>query len=225
MKIFSIKLENIQGTEDLYIEPQCRNVEIRGQNGTGKTTIFNAFTFCLFGTMWDGTAAKIHRRDEGGNEIFDGTVHAVEMELYSENENREIKIRRELKDKFDKKGNFAGNVTECFVDGVATKPTDFNKFVESITNGASAILSNPFKFFELKWQDARKTLFDVFCANVTNKQVFARKSELEPLENLLGDLPAESLIAKLKNEVKSEELKLKDLPGQIKAYMEIRSCW
>ena len=221
MRILKMRMENFQGIKKLELNPQGRNVEIRGQNGAGKTTIFNAYTFGLFGTMWDGSTAKIHRRDEQGNEIYDGTIHAVEIEFYSRLENKNFTIRREVKDKFDKKGNFTGNATECFIDGVPTQATKFKTFIEQVTGGASAILSNPFNFFKMNWKDARKMLMNLFCKGVSDREIFAKKPELEILKDVLSDRPAENLILKLKSDIKNAENKLKDFGGQIKAYSEM----
>lgn len=44
MKILKMKLENFQGVKELEIDPQGESSAIYGDNGTGKSTVYNAFT-------------------------------------------------------------------------------------------------------------------------------------------------------------------------------------
>lgn len=43
MKILKMKLENFQGVKELEIDPQGESSAIYGDNGTGKSTVYNAF--------------------------------------------------------------------------------------------------------------------------------------------------------------------------------------
>ena len=49
MRLLSMKLENFQGVKTLSLEfPGGCSGSIYGDNGTGKTTVFNALTWLLF---------------------------------------------------------------------------------------------------------------------------------------------------------------------------------
>ena len=49
MKILKMRLENFQGVKELEIDPQGESSAIYGDNGTGKTTVYNAFTWLMYG--------------------------------------------------------------------------------------------------------------------------------------------------------------------------------
>ena len=49
IKIKSITLRNFKGLRDVSFDFDGRNATIIGDNGTGKTTIFDALTWVLFG--------------------------------------------------------------------------------------------------------------------------------------------------------------------------------
>ena len=48
MKLLKLKLKNFKGIKDFTLETDGKNVNVYGENGTGKTTIFDAFLWLLF---------------------------------------------------------------------------------------------------------------------------------------------------------------------------------
>ena len=59
IRIFSLYLLNFKGVRELMVDMSAREVIISGRNGSGKSTIFDAFTWLLFG------------KDSQGRETFD----------------------------------------------------------------------------------------------------------------------------------------------------------
>lgn len=49
MKLIRMALDNFKGINHLVLDFQGHNANIYGANGVGKTTIFDAFTWLLFG--------------------------------------------------------------------------------------------------------------------------------------------------------------------------------
>ena len=49
IKILKIKIENFKKVKQFELELNGDNVNISGDNETGKTTLVDAFTWCLFG--------------------------------------------------------------------------------------------------------------------------------------------------------------------------------
>ena len=49
MKILKMKLENFQGVKELELDPRGESCAIYGDNGTGKSTVYNAFTWLMYG--------------------------------------------------------------------------------------------------------------------------------------------------------------------------------
>ena len=48
MKLINLRLRNFKGIKDLSLEIDGKDLNVYGENGTGKTTIFDAFMWLLF---------------------------------------------------------------------------------------------------------------------------------------------------------------------------------
>lgn len=101
MKIISMRLENFKGEEQREIIANGANVTISGQNGTGKSTIADAYFWAMTGKFSDGSIGEVNFFDADGKLKRDKKIHAVEIEL-----DDKTTIRRELVNNFDKLGNF-----------------------------------------------------------------------------------------------------------------------
>ena len=67
MKILKMRLENFQGVKELEIDPQGESSAIYGDNGTGKSTVYNAFTWLMYGkpSTTERKAGKAHTEEAG----------------------------------------------------------------------------------------------------------------------------------------------------------------
>ena len=138
MKINSLKIENFKAIENLEIVADGANVKVIGQNGTGKSSIADAYTWAFTGKFFDGSIGEVNFFDADGKLIRDKKIHAVEIEL-----DDKTTIRRESVNTFDKLGNFKSTTQNFFVDGVELKQKDFDAEILKITGGAAL---NPFGF-------------------------------------------------------------------------------
>ena len=81
IKIKSITLRNFKGLRDVSFDFDGRNATIIGDNGTGKTTIFDALTWVLFGKdSHNSTDIDIKTIDATG-EPMHRAEHFVEVAL------------------------------------------------------------------------------------------------------------------------------------------------
>lgn len=187
----SIKVENFRGMKQFRTEFGKRQTVICGDNATGKSTVFAAFTWCLFGKD------ERDRKDFEIKPCVDGkpvrTTTAVEVAL--EVEGTETVLRREyaenwVKHKGEAQETFEGNVTTCFQDGAPITVTEYAKRVEAIVDVQTfKIMSNPAYFPNMKWQDQRELLFKV--ADVPEDSQIAKDDP--ELAALLDSLQGKSL--------------------------------
>ena len=85
IRINSLTLQNFKGIKFLKTIPDGDNLTIYGDNATGKTTIFDAFTWLLFGKDSLGRSDfGIKTQDENGN-VIHNLEHSVECELAIDN--------------------------------------------------------------------------------------------------------------------------------------------
>lgn len=161
-----------------------KNTNIFGDNGTGKTTIFDAFTWLLFGK--DSTDRKDFeiKTLDTNNTVIPKIEHEVSAIIYVEKE--EISIKKILKENWVKKrgaleSEFSGNVTEYFWDGIPMQQKEFQSKVSTILDETVfKLLTNPLAFNSLKWQDRRKVLVDI-AGSISDNDLAKGNAEYEAL--------------------------------------------
>lgn len=188
MKIISLKLLNFQGIKDKEFDFDGHNASIFGDNGTGKTTVYNAFTWLLTGNASTGAKGYSPKTvDEHGLE------HSAEATFVSE-DGEKIAFKKSYHEVYRKKRgsvseDFTGHATDYFINGVPAKEKDFNEKVEEVFGDSEQvkILTIPFYFSEaLKWDERRKILLSI-CGDVTDSEVIEKTEELKELPEILGN--------------------------------------
>ena len=195
------------------------NTDILGANGTGKTTIADAFTWLPFGKdTTDRKDFEIKPLDQFGKAI-PMIDHEVSASLLVDNE--PLTLRRVLKEKWVKKRGhedreFAGNVTELYWNDVPVTVTEFNKKVNDVLNEqVFKMITSPTYFNSIKWQDRRNLLIDIF-GEVSNEDVAKGNSAFE---KLLSKLTQGKTLEDYKNQIlasiKKAKEDLKNIPARI----------
>lgn len=182
MKLLKLKLENFKGVREFSLDADGKNVAVYGSNGTGKSTLFDAFTWCLFGkNSKDEKDFGIKTRNAMGDEI-PKMEHAVEMTV--ENKGRTMVLRREYKERWRKargtdRAVYDGNTTDFYfgpVGEVLTKVPGrrYQEIVSSmIPEQLFKLLTDPLFFNEkLSWKERRSILTKV-CGEVSDADVAA----------------------------------------------------
>ena len=101
--IKEIHIKNIRSHEDFVFKPHLTGVtSINGVNGSGKSTIVNSFSWCLYGTKFSGHKNKTFIRDG-----VDAKEKEVSVTSYILVNGEEYKIKRKL---LDNKGTCECNV-------------------------------------------------------------------------------------------------------------------
>ena len=135
---------------------------IYGNNGTGKTTLFDAFLWLLFGKNSSDSANFEIKTLNENNEHFHNLDHEVEAVLQIDG--IENTLRRSLKEKWVKKRGlttpeFTGHETTYYWNEVPMKQEEYNAKIAGLINeGLFKLLTNTNYFNNLKWQDRRLIL-------------------------------------------------------------------
>lgn len=223
MRLNRLTLQNFKGIKALTIEPKGANMSIFGENGTGKTTIADAYAWVVFGKNFTGDSIEpeIKKRDAGtGLTPNDGgVVHAAEAELALDSGGT-FTIRKEYVEKWEKKrgaaeSEFRGHTTNYYINGTPMQKKEYDKRVsEVIPEEAGRLLSIPLHFCtNLKWQERRKILMDM-CGEVSDKDLFA-KEEFAPLAKLLEGKSLDDFRKSTKAQMKKVNEELKAIPERI----------
>lgn len=205
-----LSLINFKGISSLNLEFGDLT-DIFAANGKGKTTIFDAFTWLLFGKdSQDRKDFDIKPLDENGNAI-QKIENEVEGLLLCNGE--EITLKRIHREKWVKKrgsaeSEFTGNETIYFWNDVPMNAKDYTtKINELLDESVFKLISNPLAFNNLKWQDRRKVLIDIAGEIKVDYSKYG-------LEHVL-ELTQKKTISELKAEVNAKVKKLKDELKQI----------
>lgn len=204
IRIKRLTLENFKCHESLTLEFNGGNASIYGDNATGKTSVYDALTWILFGKDSKGNGEKnieIKPLNAAG-EVNDHLAEtAVEVVLLVDGE--EISLRRTYKEVWTTKrgsgeATYDGNTSEYYIDGVPVKKYAFSEKVdELVSEDTFRMLTSVSHFADgITWQDRREVLFRV--AGVMNdEQIMATDARFIPLLAGMGKHSLEDYKKKL----------------------------
>ena len=216
--IQKINLINFKGLRNQEITFN-KSTNIFGDNGTGKTTIFDAFTWILFGK--DSTDRKdfqIKTLDKD-NVVIPQIEHEVSAILLVDGE--EVSIRRILKENWVKKrgsleSEFSGNVTDYYWNEVPMQQKEFQTKVSQILDEAVfKMITNPLAFNQMKWQDRRNALIQI-VGEVSDSELASGNSEYENLiAQLTNGKTLEDYRKQIAASIKKAKEDLKAIPTRV----------
>lgn len=191
MSIEKMRIENFKGTQELEID-FAEETHIFGMNGTGKTTIPDAFSWVLFNKDSKGNAPgsdnfREKPLDDNGREIhgLDTTV-----ELDCKLDGQRLNLRRTQREKWVKKrGNidavFQGNESVYWINDVETKLSDFKaKIAEIAPEEVFRLIGTLAAFNAQDWKKRRAQLLALTGGEVDGKLL--AKDEYRPLADECG---------------------------------------
>ena len=184
MKILKMRLENFQGVKELEIDPQGESSAIYGDNGTGKSTVYNAFTWLMYGKP-STTEKNYTPKTTGSHNLH----HSVEMTVELA-DGSEMVLKKDYHEVYKTiKGNpqpvLSGHTTDYSMDGVPVSETQFKKnLLEIYHDEELAKMLTSYNYFleNMKVADRRKILLQV-CGDADFNEV------IESQGDLLRELP------------------------------------
>ncbi len=222
IRIKKLALENFKCHKNLVLEFNGSNASIYGDNATGKTSVYDALTWLLFGKDSKGNGEKnieIKPIDERGEVKDHNAITEVEAVLTVNGE--EITLRRTYQEVWTtKRGNseatFDGNTSEYFVNGVPCKKFVFTEKVnELVDEDTFKMLTSVSHFADgISWQERREVLFRV--AGVMNdEQIMATDERFLPLSESLGKLSVDDYKKKLLSDKRGFSTTKNEIPARI----------
>jgi len=192
MKLINLKLSNFKGIRRFELRTDGKDVSIMGDNASGKTTIFDSFTWLLFGKDSLNRADFEIKTLGPDGQPEHGLEHSVEAVLELE-DGQQIALKKVFQEKWQKKrgsatAEFTGHTTDHFVDGVPVQKKEYDARIAEIADeNIFRLLTDPRYFNEvLHWQKRRELLLEV-CGDVSDAEVIASKKELAKLSDILGN--------------------------------------
>jgi DNA repair exonuclease SbcCD ATPase subunit len=220
INIKKLTLINFKGIKELAVE--FNNVTtISGENGTGKSTIFDAFTWLLFGKdSHDSKDFNIKTLDQAGKAI-PMLEHAVEGILHIDG--TEITLKRIYQEKWQRRrgaeeSELTGHETLCYWNGVPQQACEFKTKVDALVNeGLFKLLTSALYFNSMKWQDRRLVLI-LLAGEISNADVLAKmnKQQVADITAILNSgKPLADFLKELAMRKKKLSDDLKTIPSRI----------
>lgn len=188
MKLTKLELLNFKGLKAFTINFNG-DVIIRGDNATGKTTVFDSVCWLLFGKdSLDRADFEIKTLDKGE------PIHKVNHEVtgtFTLDEGGTVELKRVYREKYSSprggEVTMTGHTTDYFIDGVPKKEKEYKEIVNSLVDeNIFKLITNPLYFNETySWQNRRKLLLEM-CGDISDEDVIAEYSELKALTDILS---------------------------------------
>lgn len=202
VKLLSLNVRNFKGCSNLRLTPNGRSASVYGDNAAGKTTLYDALTWLLFGKDSRGRGDfEIKPLDKNGQVRDHAAVTEVEAVLQVDGVS--TKLRKTFYERWSTKrgsvdATYDGNTSEYFVDDVPSKKYEYERRVNDlVSEELFRTLTNVTWFCEgLDWKSRRKLLLDV-CGAPDDQSIMAMNPEFLPLMEPMGSLSLEEFKKKL----------------------------
>ena len=204
IRIKRLTLENFKCHKSLTLDFNGGNASIYGDNATGKTSVYDALTWLLFGKDSKGNGEKnIEIKPLGvDGEVSDHLAETV-VEVVLLVDGEETTLRRTYKEVWTtKRGSgeptYDGNTSEYYIDGVPVKKYAFSEKVdELVSEDTFRMLTSVSHFADgISWQDRREVLFRV-AGVMSDEQILATDERFAALAEGMGKLSIEDYKKKL----------------------------
>lgn len=221
VRLKTLKLRNFKGIRELDVNFNLLDASIYGKNGTGKTTVADAFMWLLFNKDSNGASDFDVKTKKASGEYLHYLEHSVEGVF--ELNGSQLSMKKVLKEKYTKKRGssteeFTGHETSYFIDDVPKKKGEFDAIVnEAIDRDVFQLITDPLYFNDDKrfnWKNRRSLLIDI-CGDVSDAEVMASDRELNALANELNGKSVDDYRAMLKSKMTPVNQELKEIPIKI----------
>lgn len=217
-KVFikGITITNFKGLKNLTIIFK-QITDLFGANGTGKTSVYDAFLWLLFGKNSED------KKDFNIKNTIDIALnrqdHEVEGIIVINGE--ENTLKRVYKEKWTKKrgeetAEYTGNETLYYWNDVPMQLKEFQSKINAILDeNVFKLITNPLAFNSLKWQDRRGVLLQI-AGSVTDAELAEGNPEYEALvANLTQGKTLEDFKKQIIASVTKAKADLKAIPTRI----------
>ena len=219
--ILRLTLLNFKGIRSLTVDFDEHETNIYGANAAGKTTVFDAFRWVLFGKdCQDRKDFNIKTIGADGKPI-ERLPHEVTADLVVDGE--QITLKKCYVEKWTKKRGsavetFSGHAVECYYNDVPCSVKEYEAKVSEICDEqVFKLITNPL-FFTSQKKDFQRGMLISLAGNVTNQELVDENPDFADLVGMLSG----KTIEELKREVASKKRKIKDGIDNIPARIDER---
>ena len=209
---------NFKGLENISFEFSGRETTLLGANGTGKSSFFAMFIWCLFGKDQFG------RTDHQIKTLINGQTDRYkecEVELLLQVNDAEVTLKRVYAENWVRpKGGaedvFKGNETKRYINDIEVKATEYDSYVKELcSEDIFRVITNPAYFPNLKEIEQRAILFKM-VGDITDESVANGNTDFTEFLQMVSGKDFETF----KKEISQRKKRLKDEVSSIPARID-----
>lgn len=222
IKIKGLKLENFKCHGCLNLHFNGGSATIYGDNATGKTSVYDAFVWLLFGKDSQGIGEKnmeIKPLNASGEVKDHQAITEVEAVLLVDGE--EVSLRRSYREVWSTKrgsteASYDGNTSDYYVDGVPCKKNAFDERVQTIVPEDTFRTLTSVSYFPgaLPWQKRREILFQI-AGVADDRMILETDGRFAPLLEAMGKASLDDCKRRLLSEKKGYLGTRDEIPARI----------
>ena len=223
MKLLNLTLDNFKGTKHFSLDlPNGCSAAVYGENGTGKTTLADAWSWLLFGVDYVGQSDSGNGGFQVQTKGTSGLDYAVSAVIEMDGERHTL--RRVYKEQWIRKHGESqavktGNTTSFYLDDVPLKTKkQYDAFIDTIfpSREIGRTLTNPSYFpKDLDANARRELLLKLFSPEITENSVITRHPELARLRTYKCYKTVEQYQSWAKAQRTAINKELDSIPGRI----------
>lgn len=214
----TIVLKNFKGHKALEVDFNEEVTNIFGKNGVGKTSIFDAFTWLLFGKD------KLDNQKFSVMHLVNGVVPKkvdTSVDAILEVDGEIVRLARVLSEDWVKPRGQAeevlkGYVTKTFVNEVPMgRLKDYQDKVNSIVDESLfKLITNPEYFVSMDWKKQREVLFNI-AGTVTNAEIANKNDDYKDLLSRISGKDLQEYKTEVTAKKNKQKEALKDIQPRI----------
>lgn len=214
IKLLDMKLENFKGIKSFDLSTAGNNVNIYGDNETGKSTLHDAFRWILFDKNSED------KKDFSIKTVgMSGAEHSVKVTLLVDGDPLELK--KSYHEKYTKKRgseseSFTGHETDYWINEVPSSKAEFDQKIKLLIDENLFKMLTDVLYFnqQIKWQDRRKVLVEM-AGDVSDEILIESNEKLHPLLKILGKHTIDEYARIVKEKKKQINDEIKKIPVRI----------
>ena len=213
-------VDNFKGCRHFDFAPDGQDCAIYGENATGKTTLYDALVWLLFGKDSKGRKDfDIKPLDADGNVADHSAITSVEAIL--DNDGEDLKLKRTYYELWTtKRGRseavFDGHGSDYYVDDVPVKKNAFDAAVGALVDESTFRMLTNVNYFpeQMKWADRRAMLFTLAGVK-SDAEIMSTEPKFAPLIDAMGSKSVEDYKKILTSQRKGLAKTKADTPARI----------
>jgi DNA repair exonuclease SbcCD ATPase subunit len=220
IRIISLTLDHFKGAEHFTFTPNGENIVVFGKNATGKTTLYDALTWCLWGKDSQGRKDFDIKPLDENNQVKDHSAITSVTALLETTEGF-FTFQRTYYEKWSKKrgkgdATFDGHSSDYFVNEIPVRKSEFDDKVAALVEEDTFRLLTSVTYLPetMKWQERREMLFRL-AGTASETEIMERDPRFAPLAEALDGRGLDDYKKVLLSHRKGLDKDRKDIPARI----------